>query len=629
MKSILFILAILSFGIIQAQNNFSYIPQKPKPGDEITITYMPGADLEGLLKIPEAFILESSADGNNVTNIKLSRLNGRLTAKFVTDTATRFVALGFMDNDKYDSNNDDGFIILLYDGNQPYEKANAYASNFYDITGKARFGILRDKEKALSYLVKEVNLYPAGKKSYYTKMVKLQYQMSPITGTSMVQKEIEQTIKMLKTKEDYTILSSLYNLLSFDNQSKFIDKLKTEKFPEAPLSQVDRLFRKGFSTEGDAVKQQAILDELTVLLKNADDASLHEASLNMMRQAVARDYLRKKDAVNFKKVVNTITDNTIKYRMCQNAAGIFMNDINTQPQAISFAKDAMNWAKSEVNKPKEKKPAMAVDSEWKTTRINSYAGAVHTYAQVLEKSGKYTEAFKYAKEAAAIKPGIYSHTYITIAQKILNHKQVKVLAEDLVKSGAANNGVVDILKEIYNKTNNTKTDFESYLAGLKNEAKNKVINDLRSEMLNISAPEFTLVDIDGKTVNLADYKNKVVVLDFWATWCGPCKASFPAMQKAVIKYNENPDVKFLFIDTWERVEDKVTPAKDFISSNKYRFHVLIDNEDKVVGNYRVEGLPTKIIIGKDGKIKFKDIGYSGSEEGLIEKLSMMIALASE
>ena len=67
----------------------------------------------------------------------------------------------------------------------------------------------------------------------------------------MVQKEIEQTIKMLKPKK--IILSRrLYNLLSFDNQSKFIDKLKTEKFPEAPLSQVDRLFRKGFSTEGDA-----------------------------------------------------------------------------------------------------------------------------------------------------------------------------------------------------------------------------------------------------------------------------------------------------------------------------------------------------------------------------------------
>ena len=89
-------------------------------------------------------------------------------------------------------------------------------------------------------------------------------------------------------------------------------------------------------------------------------------------------------------------------------------------------------------------------------------GAVHTLRTGIRKSGKYTEAFKYAKEAAAIKPGIYSHTYITIAQN-LNHKQVKVLAEDLVKSGAANNGVVDILKEIYNKTNNTKTDFESYL----------------------------------------------------------------------------------------------------------------------------------------------------------------------
>ena len=50
MKSILFILAILSFGIIQAQNNFQLYTPKPKPGDEITITYMPGADLEGLLK---------------------------------------------------------------------------------------------------------------------------------------------------------------------------------------------------------------------------------------------------------------------------------------------------------------------------------------------------------------------------------------------------------------------------------------------------------------------------------------------------------------------------------------------------------------------------------------------------
>jgi thiol-disulfide isomerase/thioredoxin len=137
------------------------------------------------------------------------------------------------------------------------------------------------------------------------------------------------------------------------------------------------------------------------------------------------------------------------------------------------------------------------------------------------------------------------------------------------------------------------------------------------------------MDLDGKNVNISDLKNKVVVVDFWATWCGPCKASFPAMQKMVDKFKDNPEVKFIFVDTWERGENKRKDAADFLATHKYTFHVLQDVEDKVVSQFNVNGIPTKFVIDKNGTIRFKAVGFDGSDDKLISELSAMIELAKD
>jgi thiol-disulfide isomerase/thioredoxin len=153
-------------------------------------------------------------------------------------------------------------------------------------------------------------------------------------------------------------------------------------------------------------------------------------------------------------------------------------------------------------------------------------------------------------------------------------------------------------------------------------------------MMAKNAPDFRLVNLEGTEVSFASLKGKVVIVDFWATWCGPCIASFPSMQKMVQKYKNDPNVAFIFIDTWENVPNRKKLVEDFVSKNKYTFNVLYDklieegsSDFAVVKDYEVEGIPTKFVVDGTGQIRFKSIGWSGNEFAFMQELSLMIEMA--
>jgi|GEM_PF-2144676 len=129
------------------------------------------------------------------------------------------------------------------------------------------------------------------------------------------------------------------------------------------------------------------------------------------------------------------------------------------------------------------------------------------------------------------------------------------------------------------------------------------------------APDFKLASLSGDFISLAGLRGKAVLVDFWATWCGPCIAEMPYLQKLHEKYATNPDFVLLSIS----VDKPPTPVKSFIEKKKYTWTILFN--EKTDEAYEVGGIPTKFLIGRDGKIYNKHVGFGGDGEKMIASLS--------
>lgn len=137
------------------------------------------------------------------------------------------------------------------------------------------------------------------------------------------------------------------------------------------------------------------------------------------------------------------------------------------------------------------------------------------------------------------------------------------------------------------------------------------------------APDFELTTLAGEKVKLSDLRGKKVIIDFWATWCGPCIMSFPGMKKAQEKYASNPDVQFLFINTFERVspDQWQSHVASFVDKRQFQYlNPVLDIGNETAMNYGVEGIPAKFCVGPDGKIIHKSTGYLGSSDAVYKEM---------
>lgn len=145
--------------------------------------------------------------------------------------------------------------------------------------------------------------------------------------------------------------------------------------------------------------------------------------------------------------------------------------------------------------------------------------------------------------------------------------------------------------------------------------------------LDIPAPTFKAKLNDNSDFDLENHKGKVIVLDFWATWCPPCRESLPALSKVAAKYKNDPKVWIGSVNK----EDLSRPEMDrWLAQRKLKFPVIRDYQYTISRDYKVAALPTMVIINPKGEISHVEVGLVSSHvPTLVKHLSKLIEEARQ
>jgi len=216
------------------------------------------------------------------------------------------------------------------------------------------------------------------------------------------------------------------------------------------------------------------------------------------------------------------------------------------------------------------------------------------------------------------------------ALEALNKPIIEVL-KNAARTNTLSEELTAKLKAAYLKEGKNEADFPVYFEQLKkgNNPKEKI-----TLMDPVPAPAIKVQSADGKTKDLALNNGKIIVIDFWATWCGPCKKAFPAMQQLVNNFKDDKQVEVYFISTQETKEEYKKEALAYLKEKGLKLDTYFDlvkkggatnNESfsKYAAIFKSSGIPRKVVI-KDGQIRFTSEGYSGNPGQLVDELTDVI-----
>lgn len=614
--------------------SLTFQPANPIPGERVSIKYNPiGSALERAEKF-EGVCYELSEAGIVATDVFFQQKEGAYVSAISISKEALAVFITLKSGYKKDNNNGVGYSLMVYQNDRKNQRpgafagmASAYGMDYW------RIDIERNYELALTFLQKEYSLSPELKKEgKYLDNYSL-FGMKAKDETVIAEcKELIKTLRQSVTNEDdLRLIGTMYSYLGEEEAAKeLIEKILSE-YPDGVTAEhklVDSFFEANSLDEKlkiyDAIKSKTSQSEIL------------SKSFNRVNGTLAMKYAKLGDMDNFNRYFSLITDPLLKADYLNSLAwGMSGESLYARPEKAAtgreLSKQSLDLIKAEMESG-GLKPVEKSRNQWKRELESFYGMYADTYALCAYHDNAYQDALKHqtiACELAEFGDGEMAERYCVYLEKANGAEAVEMKLQKLISQGLATAKMKEQYRRIYMENNTLETAFEKNKAFLQSLADDKKAEELKKEIINEKAIDFTLLNLKGEKVALKDFKGKIVVLDFWATWCGPCIASFPGMQDAVEKYRENDEVVFLFLDTWESGENKKENAQKFIDEKGYDFNVLMDNENEVVAKYKVNGIPTKFVIDKNGNIRFRSSGFNGNSENLVNELSMMIEMTRE
>ena len=363
-------------------------------------------------------------------------------------------------------------------------------------------------------------------------------------------------------------------------------------------------------------------------IKNAED-------IDVMKGIVALSFLEAGKFPKFEAYIKLIKNKFNQTSYLNMAADILCKNKKHLGYAETIAKQTISLYDSYRNDPSARPAGFPLEDWNRFMKMAAYP-YYDTYAQILHANGKDQAALSY--QELALKDRTLEdmqqasiELYTTL---LINNGQIDqayAILFEMARLGKSSLKMDQQLQQLHIKKTGNQSNSTLFLDSIQRNVKLAYQIELAKKMMvNVEAPDFKLLDLNGKRVSLRDLRGKVIVLDFWATWCAPCIAAMPAMKQLS---NKHPQVVFLFIATQENGADATQRVKAYVKKHQFPLNVLMDqpmfNNPKIfsVANaYKVKGIPAKMVIDQQGKLRFATNGYTTDAE-LVNELEAMITLS--
>lgn len=283
-----------------------------------------------------------------------------------------------------------------------------------------------------------------------------------------------------------------------------------------------------------------------------------------------------------------------------------------QEMALEFADEAIAGLKE--NRAGLIYPGVSLD-EINRIRENWIASMERLRGVVLVGLDRHSEAEEIFRQLAANAPRSDRLAALgeLLAKQGSNEEAYEILvaalghdAQDERLRGNADR-IRQLAEEIALALNRDEESLDAEIDNIRIDVADAARQRLIDDRLDRVAPDFSLTDTKGNQWRLSELQGKVVVLNYWATWCGPCRQEFPHYSSMVDSYETADDVVFLAITT----DNDHSLTREFLAENNYRFTVLFDEGSAT--DFHVIGIPAHFILGPEGRIQYATSGFPGAE----------------
>jgi len=615
----------LAFTLLPAQaGTLVTLPISPKIGEQIQLEYTPMDADKAMMDRKNihavVYTFTAAAELPLAIEVPLEKRSGRFTGALVLPKDAVYAIIKVGNGSIYDTNKELYWEVLQHnEKGQPVEGADLKSA-------MARYGQLPapcrmkdDFEEALEYLNKETRLYPKNVVAQFN-YIMIAKNTGDLTEDEAKGKyrELTSQVTQIQGPLEAIAVAQAYAEQGKQEESERIMVDAARRFPTSTVSEQAQLQELGASKSLDEFVGRAT-EHLQKWSSSPARQNIIDAVLNATTQQRAMPQL-----VQFIQSTAGLSARTI------HQAVNFIGAVDTlQTQALAFVESGISAARDESRKPQN----MGI-SEWKEEQRLASSQLRFVQGAILRAMRRNNEAITALEQSVEIGGDDLEKGCVEmlVDMRALSgqKKPALQLAERALSLGVSTPKLLETFRALLKEDGEDSSDIAEREEELRSQGRQRMAMRVVKDMLHQQAIDGAFTSLDGKAVKIFDWKGKVVIIDYWATWCGPCRQSFPSLQKLYMRYKDNPNVVFAIVNVWERSDDRIQTVKDFLSKNPtLTFPMFLDKDDSVVGKFGVTGIPTKFYLGKDGRIQFKEVGLSPEEQFLDEATNRIEALLAQ